>query len=178
MFALAGNGSAGVNFHGSNTSTYTPISLSGGVYQARPLYYGMLLFRLGAGESGGDFLPVMRGNDGLNLSAYVVKRPEGSVAVTLINKDTTQSAAVSLTASGYSTGYLWNLSGASASAATGITLAGASVTTTGTWDPLPPQTLTSTNQTFTISVSPASAVWQSWEEPRCLSAMLRRAGTR
>jgi uncharacterized protein (TIGR03437 family) len=157
MFALASNGGTGVNFHGSNTSTYTPISLSGGVYQARPLYYGMLLFRLGAGESGGQFLPVTRGNDGLNLSVYAVKRPEGSVAVTLLNKDTAQAAAVSLTASAYNAGYVWQLSASAPTSTTGITLAGASVSATGAWDPVTSQVITSTNGTFTMSVPPASA---------------------
>ncbi len=157
MFALAANGSSGVNFHGSNTSTYTPISLSNGVYQARPLYYGMLLFRLGAGESGGNFLPVTRGNDGLNLSVYAVKRPEGSVAVTLINKDTAQPATVNLAASGYNAGYVWQLSAPAPTSTSGITLAGASVSTSGAWDAGTPQALAATNQSFTISVPPASA---------------------
>jgi uncharacterized protein (TIGR03437 family) len=162
MFALASNGGTGINFHGGGSGAYTPIALSGGVYQARPLYYGMLLYRLGAGESavggsGAQFLPVTRGNDGLNLSVYAVKRPEGSVAVTLINKDTAQAAAVNLTASGYNAGYLWQLSAPAPTSTTGITLAGASVTAAGVWGPLPPQTLTSTNQTFSVSVPAASA---------------------
>ena len=161
MFALASNGGSGVNFHGSNTSLFTPIAFSNGVYQARPLYYGMLLFRLGAGESatGGnaEFLPVTRGNDGLNLSVYAVKRPEGGIAVTLINKDTAQPAAVTLTASGYNAGYLWRLSAASPDATTGITLAGASVAATGAWDPAAPEPITSANETFSVPVPAASA---------------------
>jgi uncharacterized protein (TIGR03437 family) len=93
----------------------------------------------------------------LNLSVYAVNRPEGSIAVTLINKDTAQAAAVTLTASGYNAGYLWQLSAASPDATTGITLAGASVTATGAWDPAASETITSTNGTFSVSIPAASA---------------------
>lgn len=157
MFALASTGGSGINFHGGGSGAYTPIAVTGGVYSARPLYYGMLLYRLGAGESGGSFVPVSRGNDGLNLSVYAVKRPEGSVAVTLINKDTGQTANVSLTASGYTAGYAWPLSAASASATTGITLAGASVAANGTWDPTSPVAITASGGSFSLTVPPASA---------------------
>jgi uncharacterized protein (TIGR03437 family) len=157
MFALAANGGSGINFHGGGSGTYTPVAVSGGVCSARPLYYGMLLFRLGAGESGGSFVPVTRGNDGLNMSVYAVKRPEGSVAVTLINKDTAQTANVSLTAAGYSAGYMWQLGAASASATTGITLGGASVAANGTWDPVSPVAITAAGGSFSVTVPPASA---------------------
>jgi uncharacterized protein (TIGR03437 family) len=93
----------------------------------------------------------------LNLSVYAVKRPEGSVAVTLINKDTGQTANVSLTASGYTAGYAWPLSAASASATTGITLAGASVAANGTWDPTSPVAITASGGSFSLTVPPASA---------------------
>jgi hypothetical protein len=53
MFALASTGGSGINFHGGGSGAYTPIAVTGGVYSARPLYYGMLLYRLGRGRAAG-----------------------------------------------------------------------------------------------------------------------------
>jgi uncharacterized protein (TIGR03437 family) len=155
MFALASNGASGVNFHGSNTSTYTPITLTNGQYAARPLYYGMLLYRLGAGESGGQFVPITRGNDGLNLSAYAVKRPEGSVAVTLINKDTTQDITVNLNVPGYDGGFSMLLTAPAPDATSGITFGGASVIPGGIWRPTSEGVCSSSPYSFEVPAASA-----------------------
>jgi uncharacterized protein (TIGR03437 family) len=157
MFALASNTASGVNFHGGNSGTYTPIAVTNGQYGARPLYYGMLVFRLGAGESGGQFLPIVRGNDNLNMTAYAVKRPEGSVAVTLVNKDVQLDANVTLVASPYSSGYVWQLTAPAPSSTTGITLGGSAVATGGAWEPTSYRTLNAVAGSFTLTVPAASA---------------------
>ena len=48
MWQLAAHNVAGLNFHGGGNGAYTPIAQVNGQFVARPLYYGMLLFRAGS----------------------------------------------------------------------------------------------------------------------------------
>jgi hypothetical protein len=101
MFTLAGRNAAGVNFHGGGTGTYTPIAVTATQATARPLYYALLLFRAAAR---GRVVPVTVSTNGVNLTAYGALDDDGTLRVTVINKDMTQDAAVSIApGAGYTT---------------------------------------------------------------------------
>lgn len=99
MFTLAKYGAAGVNFHGGGNGLYTPITDGYGIYSARPIYYGLLLFKL---ASQGRLLPVTISQTTVNLKAYAVLADNQNVLLTLINKDQTQKATVLIDVKGKS----------------------------------------------------------------------------
>lgn len=138
MFNLAEQGAAGVNFHGGWAGPYTPIAFSQRQFTARPMYYGMLLFHM---ASTGRLLKVMPGSrmpDMINVTAHAVGQQDGSLLVTLINKDTLRTAVVTLAAGDHrwASATLLRLAGPSSSAETDITLGGSSVQSDGSWSPL------------------------------------------
>ncbi|MBN9379684.1 MAG: hypothetical protein J0H74_02895 [Chitinophagaceae bacterium] len=138
MFNLAEEGAAGVNFHGGGTGPYTPIAFSQRQFTARPMYYGMLFFHM---ASAGRLLKVTPEGgmpDMINITAHAAAQQDGSLLVTLINKDTVHSAVVTLAAGDHRwiNAALLRLTGPSPSANTDITLGGSSVQTDGTWTSL------------------------------------------
>lgn len=94
------HGAAGLNFHtGDRTGgsvnlpcRYAAFVTSANGYEVRPLAYGMKLF---AASGAGRYLPVqVAGTGSETTTAYAVTREDGSMAVTLINRDLTQNATV------------------------------------------------------------------------------------
>jgi hypothetical protein len=166
MFVTAENGGSGVNLHGgetgmdgSNNFYYEPIMETNGVVVAvQPDYYGMLLFTLaGAG-------PVLSTNvtsSNPNFTAYTIKA-NGFVSVVLDNKNATSgvNAMVDMGAavSSASAIYLEGTPAGDLTAAAGtLTLAGAPVSTAGVWNRNPPYTQTTSGNTVSVYVPPASA---------------------
>jgi len=94
MFTLAGRASAGVNFHGGGSGNYTPIAVSGSQVTARPLYYTLLMFRAAAR---GRTVPLDVSANGVNLTAYGALDTDGTLRLMVIDKDTAQDAAVTIT---------------------------------------------------------------------------------
>ena len=166
MFVTAENGGSGVNLHGGETGMdgsrnfyYEPIMETNGVVVGvQPDYYGMLLFTLaGAG-------PVLSTNvtsSNPNFTAYTIKA-NGFVSVVLDNKNATSgvNATVDLGAAVSSASAIY-LEGTPAgdltAAATALTLAGAPVSTAGVWNRNPPYTQTTSGNTVSVYVPPASA---------------------
>jgi uncharacterized protein (TIGR03437 family) len=131
MFTLAAANSAGVNFHGGGTGTYTPIAVSGSQVTARPLYFALLLFRAAAR---GRLAPVTVSANGANVTAYAALDTDGTLRVMVINKDTAQNAAVAITpGSAYTTALGMRLSAPAVDSTTGILLGGAAVQANGSW---------------------------------------------
>lgn len=131
MFALAGAGVNGVNFHGNNTDDNAPISITGTTVTAEPLFYGMLCFQLGCQ---GRFIPVRMTTSGLNITAYAVLTDNGKIALTVINKDGTTNADLTIDTGMplTSAGYISLASSTSTLTATsGITLGGNAVKSNG-----------------------------------------------
>jgi hypothetical protein len=94
------HGAAGINFHtGDRTGgsvnlpcRYAAFVTATDGYEVRPLAYGMKLF---AASSAGRYLPTKIGTDGGEMiTAYAVMRDDGSIAVTLINRDARNGAQV------------------------------------------------------------------------------------
>lgn len=158
MFDVAQAGGQGVNFHGSFTANnYSPIVFDKQTsrYVPAPMYYGMLFFsraaqgRLVAAELKTD----------ANLTAHAVLGADGKLRVTLVNKDLTKPVAASIAAGAkFTQGQALRLTAPAASATEGVTFAGATVNTDGTWTPKSPEALTLSAGNTTVSLPPASAL--------------------
>ena len=160
MFTLAGRNSAGVNFHGGGTGTYTPIAVTTTQATARPLYYALLLFRAAAR---GRVVPVTVSTTSVNLTAYGALDDDGTLRVIVINKDMTQDAAVSIApGAGYTTALAMRLAAPAVDSTTGVTLGGASVQVDGSWLPAQLENISSSGGAFLTTVPAASAVLLSF----------------
>jgi uncharacterized protein (TIGR03437 family) len=156
MFTLAQRSAAGVNFHGGGAGNYTPIAVSGSQISARPLYYALLFFRAAAR---GRLVPVDVAAPGINVTAYGVLDPDGSVRVVAVNKDLAQDAALTIAPGpGYRTALAMRLSGTSLDAVTGTTLGGAGVLPDGTWLPAALESAQLSGATYSTTVPVGGAI--------------------
>jgi len=161
MFVLAEHGAAGVNFHhgGKESDWYNPIQFNQGQFTPKPLYYGMLLF---SKTTAGNLLSVtadtVRQADAFNLVAHAVKRQDGAVLVTLINKELSREAFVTLTLHhpGWHSASLLRLTGASPADGS-VMLGGAVVDAQGHWSPRQVENAMLTKNGCTIKMPPYSA---------------------
>lgn len=164
LFNCAQGGASGVNFHGGGSgSGYTPIANSGGtIIEARPEYYGMLLFTL-AGQ--GTLYQTQISAGSLNVTAYTVKAASG-LNLVIVNKDSTQNLEVTATLpQSVSTATLLAMTQLSAgatspdlSATSGVTIQGATVNADGTFSPNAAYTLKTNGSQLTCYVPALSAV--------------------
>ncbi len=136
LFNIALGGGAGANMTGGgNTGGYTPIADDNGVVvEARPEYYGLLLFSL-AGQ--GDLLAAsISAPAGLNLTAYAVASSQGCRNIVVVNKDATTNLSLTIAPSGLaSRAELWLLTGPALDATSGTMIQGSSVAQDGTFCP-------------------------------------------
>ena len=157
MFTIAQSGSAGLNLHGGGSGPgYTPIADSDGVIvEARPEFYGVLLFTL-AGQ--GPLLTTTIDSGGLNVTAYTVQNSPSLLSMIVVNKDDThnlQFVATCLAAVQSAT--LQLLTGPSLSSTSGVTIQGGSVNLDGSFSPQSPYGLQVAGATFVGYVPAASA---------------------
>jgi Glycosyl hydrolase family 79 C-terminal beta domain/Glycosyl hydrolase family 79, N-terminal domain len=157
MFTLAQNGAAGVNFHGGGDGLYSPFAiLPGEKYIARPLYYGMLLFKL---ASQGRLLPVTISQTTVNLKAYAVLAQNKNVLLTLINKDQMQNAQVLIDFSGkFGKASALRLTAPSLHSTSDITLGGSSVESDGSWKPQFSEKIQKSGNYYSVLVPASSAI--------------------
>ena len=155
MFTLAQNGAAGINFHGGGSGAYTPIALSQGEYSARPLYYGMLLFKLG---SQGRLLPVTVSQNSVNLTVYAVLGDSDRVLLTVINKDSTQNATLAINPGCQLTRTsVLRLTAPSLDSTSDLTLGGDSVKSDASWQPKTSEQAQMSENIASVKVPAASA---------------------
>jgi hypothetical protein len=150
LFDTALGGASGVNMHGGgNSPGYTPISDdSGAVIEARPEYYGLLLFSL-AGP--GDLLPTQLSAGSVNATAYAVQSANRSLKLVVVNKDTQNMVLTVETNQSIQTASLQTMTGPGLAALSGVTIQGATVNSDGSFAPASAATLTpSGNQTTCI----------------------------
>jgi hypothetical protein len=170
MFQAAAAGAAGANFHCGfhnllphRDKAYTPIARSaGGRYQAAPLFYGILMF---AQAGRGAIVPAYLAPASSDLKAFVVRAPEGSLQVCLINKDDRRGARVKIDPGrSFAAASVMRLCGPAVAATTGVTLGGASIDEFGAWSPATTQMLRSPGRAITVDVPAASAALVSVRE--------------
>jgi hypothetical protein len=157
LFATAGEGSSGVNFHGGGASaSYTPIADDGrDVVEVRPEYYGILLFSL---MKSGHLLDVSSSKTSLSLSAYAVG-DDRTTSIMLVNKEPSATIDVEIRPGvKVETAQILTLSAPTLDSVSGITLNGAPIAADGTWSPGPPATAPVREGSLCLRIAPASAV--------------------
>jgi uncharacterized protein (TIGR03437 family) len=158
LFACAANGAQGINLHGGGSSTgYTPIAdMSGVVVGARPEFYGALLFSL-AGQ--GSMLQTTINAGKLNATAYTIQTAAGGLNIILNNKEVTQNLNVTMTLpQAAPSATLLELTAASLTATTGVTIQGASISAAGAFTPGTASSLTVSGMSLKCYVPASSAV--------------------
>jgi hypothetical protein len=167
LFTLAELGVAGVNIQtGTSVSggltcegVYLPICGVGTGWIARPLYYAMLLFHDAAI---GRVVPaeVRADPPEVNVAAHAVLADDGTLRVTIINKEEATPVDARIEAAPIAPGTeagAQRLLGPSLLARSGVTLGGAPVAGEGTWIPRALEPVPGTDGSFTLSVPAASA---------------------
>jgi hypothetical protein len=158
LFNIALGGGVGANLHGGgNGDGYTPIADSNGVVvEARPEYYGVLLFTL-AGQ--GTLLGTTLSAGGLNATAYAVQGTNGELNLVVVNKDSTQNLNLSIDCGrSVNSATLLAMTGPSLTATSGVQIQGASVGIDGSFAPQAAYTLSSSGSQVSCYVAPLSAV--------------------
>jgi hypothetical protein len=120
---------------------YTPIADdSGAVIEARPEYYGLLLFAL-AGT--GSLLETQVSAGNVDVTAYAVRTPSGGLNIILVNKDKLQNLTLTIQANQrIETASMQTMTGPSLAAVSGVTIQGATMNKDGTFAPASAGTLT------------------------------------
>ena len=161
MFTLASAGAAGVNMEtGVNQlgwiSWYSPIGDDEhGNYSTAPEYYGMLAF---AQASKGQRLASSYDSAGLNLTAYTVAPDAKHLCITIVNKDSSQDADVSISCPRkFPRGSLIRLTGPSLESKQDVTLGSSKVDASGNWKPLPMESTRSDGRDWQLRVPAARA---------------------
>jgi hypothetical protein len=158
LFTLANRGAAGANVYGDGSpGNFSPIVVGGNTTAtARPLYYGMLLFKLAAQ---GNMVPLTLNAGAVNLTAYGTVGTDKTLRVTVINKDASQNATVQITPGAlYTSATVMRLTGLSLSDTTGsATLGGVKVAADGSWTPTERETVAGAGGVFTSTVPSGSA---------------------
>jgi hypothetical protein len=161
LFAMAAANCAGANLetgvnHLGFVSPYSPIADDNASSPvAKPLYYGMLAF---AQAGRGTRISAQYDESALNLRAYAVKDPAGRVVVTLINKEASTDATVSVALPAhFAAGSIIRLEGPSLDSKTGVTLGGAEVSAEGKWSPKKSERVSPRSGAWEVHVPAASA---------------------
>jgi hypothetical protein len=86
LFALLHAGVDGVNLHVRADTINAPFAIDGGGLDARPLLYGLILFRHTLGPQARLIVPGVHARGSLNLAAYAVRTGRHTLHVVLIDK--------------------------------------------------------------------------------------------
>ena len=117
---------------------YTPIADdSGAVIEARPEYYGLLLFAL-AGS--GTLLETQLSAGSVDVTAYAVRTASGGLNLIVVNKDALQNLTLTIqTNQPIQTASMQIMTGPSLAAISGVTIQGATMNQDGTFAPASPE---------------------------------------
>ena len=135
MFRIAQAGGTGVNFHGGGFGWYTPIAGTRAKgFGARPLYYGMRLFREAAlsGASGSELLEANLSTAPDGLRVYAVQHADGRVTLAALNLSLDHPIDLSIDHR-FNGKPLLRLQAPGASAKSGETLGNAIIGANGEW---------------------------------------------
>lgn len=158
MFTCALAGCTGVNMHGGNRGSYTPIAdVDGMVVEPRAIFYGIVMFASAA--QGLALEGVVAADTDFDLGAWGVQRDDGGLNAVLSNEDRERSVGVRLATGISATVFepLW-FEGEGLATTSGFTLGGVPIENDGTWTPLPQRPLNGSAGLLEILLPPATAV--------------------
>ena len=135
---------------------YTPIAGELDVgFTARPIFYGMFLANQFAGTN--THTVTLKNTDGVNATAYAGEK-DGQLRLAIFNKDESRDLRLSLrTPPEYKQSKVWRLRARALDSTSGVTLAGAEMSTAGTWSPSKTETLQVTTDGTMLEMPRASA---------------------
>jgi hypothetical protein len=157
LFELLRNRVDGVNIHVRDDSFNAPFPLTSGGVQVRPLLYGMILFARTLGPHARLLPAHVHGRRSVHLKVWAVRVAGHTLRVLVINKGT-RAANVDLRLSASGTATVERLLAPSASARSGVTLAGQSLNGNAEWQhPLALETLRHSARGYRVTMPGASA---------------------
>ena len=163
MYQLATQGGIGINFHGGGYGWYTPIAgkLDQG-FEARPIYYGMLLFaQAGAGQLVENKLSEPQPED--VVAAYSLKTDSG-LKTLLFNKSSGSALHIVIDPGQRAQrATLLQLSAPHLDSTSDVTLEGSGVDAHADWSAASQPALTQKHGQFTTDLPPASAALITFE---------------
>jgi hypothetical protein len=153
---MAHLGCVGVNLHGGAHGFYSPIVGSiGSGFEARPVYYGLMLAQQFAGRTLHRTTLITQG---ANLTAYAADGSNERGLIAIFNKDA-RDAEVTLAAAAYDfkRASVERLEAPAIDAKLGVTFRGAAVGSDGHFHPLPGELLKTQSGKLSVRVSAYSA---------------------
>jgi hypothetical protein len=164
MYQLASAGGAGINFHGGGHGWYTPIAGTPEKgFQARPIYYGMLMFALaGAGQLVETALD--HPERAPLLTAYGLRSNAGAIKVAALNKNLDRGVRLTVDAGQRSQrASALRLHAPRVDDTTDTTFGGAPVGARGAWSAAREETLPVENGAAVIDLPATSAALITFE---------------
>lgn len=164
MYQLAAQGGIGINFHGGGYGWYTPIAgTQKNGFEARPIYYGMLMFaQAGAGQLVENHLSKPQPDD--VVAAYSLKTASGLKTI-VFNKN--PDAGLHLTidpGQRAQRATLLQLSGPGLASTSGVNLGEAAVSAHGDWSASNQSSLEPKHGMFIADLPPASAALVTFQD--------------
>lgn len=154
LWQLAANRGGGVNFHNVMGSSYSAVDYA--TMAPKPEYYSMLAFRYAA--KNGSMIPVTLDNSsGYKISAYATVKPDQSVVLTLVNKDTAPFSFTVQSGQLINSAQIARLSAPSITSTTGITLGSGAVNADGTFSLTASENQTVNAKRFLVELPALSA---------------------
>jgi hypothetical protein len=155
MFQIAAAGGVGINFHAGDDKVYTPIArLGANAYQARPLYYAMLMF---AKTCRGTLVPTRLTSSNRDLSAFAARHQDG-LGITAINKSEVNRACIEVSyATPWRAATILRLTAPTLHSTDAVTLGGALVDSFGRWAANNEEPARIEGDHIFLDVAPASA---------------------
>jgi hypothetical protein len=158
LFTIAMGGASGANLHGGGSGySYSPIADIGGtVIEARPEYYGALLFTM-AGQ--GSLIDTSMAAQGLNVTAYTVKAADGTLSIVIVNKEVSRNLQLNIDCGQIvNSTRLLVMSGPALEATSGVRIQGAVVAANGDFTPGQAYTAQFSGSTVTCYLDALSAI--------------------
>jgi Glycosyl hydrolase family 79 C-terminal beta domain len=165
LFALMRAGVNGVNIHVRADAVNAAFALGPEGLQARPLFYGLILFARALGPRARLLTVRARAPRAVNLAAWAVRVGRDTLHVVLIDKGR-RSARVALRLPAEGAVHVQRLLAPSVRSPTGVTFGGRQIGTNGRWQGLPArQTLSRRGGTYVLVVRSMSAALLSARVP-------------
>lgn len=162
MYQLAGQGGIGINFHGGGFGWYTPIAgTRQKEFEARPIYYGMLLFQqAGSGQLVESRFSEPQPED--MVAAYSLKTPSGLTTI-VFNKHADSYVEVAIDPGQRAErATVLQLAAPGLDSTSGVTLGGATVSPQGDWAATDQAYLQPKHGKFTLKLRGPSAALVSF----------------